>query len=412
MYTKKMAIEDPFSLKQSLSRNLLTQTNKYIINVFSKSCLYFVMNTHCYTDPTNLDPKEERCKIVDKLVAETGILDAKKTNCEFDEDYEDLDEADVEPIDNNGDEANNLQAGDSLDDDEDDLFYFNKTKKTKYKNSSATAKRTSKKSESESVGKLSKEVDVLLKIKIKSLSAEHLEQNPSPFLSLETGSSASTTPIQENESDDVEVEVEVEDEEAEQNLDDDDSEKFTQEEEDDEETDDNEADEIEAEIDSDECDELFFEQDNLDNKNSLNGKFSSDEFELAAKNCLICLIKRVVEINESFYEPIPNVMLIRTSTSKSYNNYSNNQTKNQQGGTNGFRFSSSSLGFAKSPPLICTLCNKDGHLQVDCPQDRLPKLEDLPNMTDQWKEVLNKVCICIMGNYLFSFFNLMIDWDF
>jgi terminal uridylyltransferase len=45
MYTKKMAIEDPFLLKQSLSRNLMTQTNKHIIYVISKACLYFVNTT-------------------------------------------------------------------------------------------------------------------------------------------------------------------------------------------------------------------------------------------------------------------------------------------------------------------------------------------------------------------------------
>ena len=35
MYTKKIAIEDPFLLKQSLSRDLLTQTNKHIVYVVS-----------------------------------------------------------------------------------------------------------------------------------------------------------------------------------------------------------------------------------------------------------------------------------------------------------------------------------------------------------------------------------------
>lgn len=55
MFNKKMCIEDPFYLKQSLSKNLISQTNKYIVNVFAKTCISFVFNTHSIplVDSTN-----------------------------------------------------------------------------------------------------------------------------------------------------------------------------------------------------------------------------------------------------------------------------------------------------------------------------------------------------------------------
>jgi len=77
MYTKKMAIEDPFLLKQSLSRNLLTQTNKHVIYVISKACLYFVNVTRGLSVSGSGTAGE---KIVEKLILDTGILEAKKRN--------------------------------------------------------------------------------------------------------------------------------------------------------------------------------------------------------------------------------------------------------------------------------------------------------------------------------------------
>lgn len=56
MYSKKMCIEDPFYLKQSLSKGLITQTNKYIVNVIAKACMHFVLSTQNISiiDTTNL----------------------------------------------------------------------------------------------------------------------------------------------------------------------------------------------------------------------------------------------------------------------------------------------------------------------------------------------------------------------
>jgi DNA polymerase sigma len=40
---------------------------------------------------------------------------------------------------------------------------------------------------------------------------------------------------------------------------------------------------------------------------------------------------------------------------------------------------------------VCTHCNKEGHLLFECPQDQLPKLETLPEMTEKWRKILDNV---------------------
>jgi len=57
---------------------------------------------------------------------------------------------------------------------------------------------------------------------------------------------------------------------------------------------------------------------------------------------------------------------------------------------------STSLGIEKSPPKMCSFCNKEGHLDKECPQDSLPKLEALPEMTDNWRSILDKITLQIM----------------
>jgi hypothetical protein len=48
---------------------------------------------------------------------------------------------------------------------------------------------------------------------------------------------------------------------------------------------------------------------------------------------------------------------------------------------------------------MCSFCNKEGHLDKECPQDSLPKLEALPEMTDNWRSILDKITLQIMGYY-------------
>ena len=126
------------------------------------------------------------------------------------------------------------------------------------------------------------------------------------------------------------------------------------------------------------------------------------------KSCLRNLIEKVVELNESIYECIPVIDLKMLNTVGE-----NNKSKNF---SSLFKFTANDMGLAKNPPMICTLCNKDGHLQAECPQDRLPKLEELPIMTEHWREVLTKVCNRIMGkifvlnakNVSLTFFNQLL----
>jgi hypothetical protein len=127
MYTKKLAIEDPFLLKQSLSRNLMTQTNKHIIFVISKSCLYFVNSTKLLKleaenssgdNEQNEKSLSSSYKIVDKLVEDTGILDAKKKSNNLAEDLiEQSDESEAFEIDD-GDVADDITTENNNEDKE------------------------------------------------------------------------------------------------------------------------------------------------------------------------------------------------------------------------------------------------------------------------------------------------------
>jgi len=192
MYTKKLAIEDPFLLKQSLSRNLMTQTNKYIIHVISKTCLYFVNNTQSLkiNDDTDL---ANNSKIVDKLIEETGILEARKKNKDFYVNGENMiDELDFN--DENDNESEDENDDDVIFEDEDenyfnsfqenneelcDLFQSKKSRKSiTNRNANSKSSRNSKSSESDSnfanrekikfEKKLSDNLDKILKLDFNS----------------------------------------------------------------------------------------------------------------------------------------------------------------------------------------------------------------------------------------------------
>jgi hypothetical protein len=205
MYTKKLSIEDPFLLKQSLSRNLLTRTNKYIIFVLSKTCLYFV-NT-LKSVPESLDEKffpNKNEKIVTKLIEETQIFEARKKNTEFstnepivdefNEDNEENDENDYENDDDiefEDEDENYLNADQENNDELFDLF------KRKSKNSyHSKSSRNSKSSESDSnhliyrnrekikfEKKLSDNIDKILKLDFKECTADDTNLSTTSSLS-------------------------------------------------------------------------------------------------------------------------------------------------------------------------------------------------------------------------------------
>ena len=105
MYTKKFSVEDPFHLNQNLSRNLPSMTNKYIVNIVRKSCLYFTNST------LQLKSAEaSNYKIIEQLIDETGIQDAKKYNTACD------DSSSSEEDDVNEDASEEKDIDDSEDD--------------------------------------------------------------------------------------------------------------------------------------------------------------------------------------------------------------------------------------------------------------------------------------------------------
>ncbi len=69
-------------------------------------------------------------------------------------------------------------------------------------------------------------------------------------------------------------------------------------------------------------------------------------------------------------------------------NYNNNDK---------FKITLSALNLPNCPLKMCSICNKEGHLERECPQDFLLELEVLPETTLNWKEILDKVCRHIMS---------------
>ena len=61
-----------------------------------------------------------------------------------------------------------------------------------------------------------------------------------------------------------------------------------------------------------------------------------------------------------------------------------------------YRFTPEIIGFPSSPPKICSSCNKDGHLFTECTQNQTLVLDALPELTDEWRILLNGVCLHIM----------------
>lgn len=62
-----------------------------------------------------------------------------------------------------------------------------------------------------------------------------------------------------------------------------------------------------------------------------------------------------------------------------------------------YNFSRKTLANGKSPPIICSFCQKSGHLHEDCPDQRLPELKQLPDMTRNYTKILNDLCQDVMN---------------
>jgi len=56
----------------------------------------------------------------------------------------------------------------------------------------------------------------------------------------------------------------------------------------------------------------------------------------------------------------------------------------------GYEFSANNLTNGKGPSLVCTYCEKEGHLKDSCPEDELPEVLPLPVMTKNHLDILSK----------------------
>ncbi|XP_076309141.1 terminal uridylyltransferase 7-like [Tachypleus tridentatus] len=57
-----------------------------------------------------------------------------------------------------------------------------------------------------------------------------------------------------------------------------------------------------------------------------------------------------------------------------------------------FGFYKDSLTNGKKPPIACSLCQKEGHLKQDCPDEKLPEIKPLPPMTESYLRKLDTIC--------------------
>ncbi|XP_013779979.1 terminal uridylyltransferase 4-like [Limulus polyphemus] len=57
-----------------------------------------------------------------------------------------------------------------------------------------------------------------------------------------------------------------------------------------------------------------------------------------------------------------------------------------------FGFYKDSLTNGKKPPIACSLCQREGHLKQDCPDEKLPEVKPLPPMTERYLRKLDTMC--------------------
>ena len=62
-----------------------------------------------------------------------------------------------------------------------------------------------------------------------------------------------------------------------------------------------------------------------------------------------------------------------------------------------FLFNGDILTAGQNLILVCTVCGNEGHLQNKCPDEQLPPLKPLPNLSRGYVEMLNHVCNEVMN---------------
>ncbi|XP_069084349.1 terminal uridylyltransferase 7 isoform X2 [Pleurodeles waltl] len=65
-----------------------------------------------------------------------------------------------------------------------------------------------------------------------------------------------------------------------------------------------------------------------------------------------------------------------------------------------YKFSRRIFTKGKSPTVVCSLCKRDGHLKKDCPEDfKKIELDPLPKMTSKFQMILDQVCIQCFNDF-------------
>jgi len=64
-----------------------------------------------------------------------------------------------------------------------------------------------------------------------------------------------------------------------------------------------------------------------------------------------------------------------------------------------YQFTAVNCTGGQKVPRICGVCKKDGHLKDECPEERLPPLEPLPELTPDARQVLDTLCVNIFEKW-------------
>lgn len=69
-----------------------------------------------------------------------------------------------------------------------------------------------------------------------------------------------------------------------------------------------------------------------------------------------------------------------------------------------------SFYFSKGPSIFCPICDKEGHLKKDCPDDRIPEIVALPPLDKQYVSVLTGVIRQVPSKFAAHLYFLLPDF--
>jgi hypothetical protein len=48
---------------------------------------------------------------------------------------------------------------------------------------------------------------------------------------------------------------------------------------------------------------------------------------------------------------------------------------------------------------MCSICQKEGHLKQNCPEENLPQISPLPTLSPEYKKLLNDLLLMVPGKF-------------